>query len=286
MSRRPRPPCRPACRDPLPRRRRSPRRSTRDFRPDRGRLVAQPGRCWRPAATASRSSAPPAKGRSSRSRTAPPRSRRCSPPACPPARLIVSVGALAIPDVARLAVHAIDAGRRRGAADAARRLSRRHHRGRDLPLLRHGDRARRRAPDLRLYLYHFPDISGVPITPQVVRRLDERYPGIIAGVKDSRRRRRLHRGADAPLLAPLDLHRQRDPSARPDRRGRARHDLRPRQRHAAADARDGRRAHRLRPPGAAAGAAAGRRHPVAPAVHPLGQGGHRRRASATPSGAG
>lgn len=39
--------------------------------------------------------------------------------------------------------------------------------------------------DLRLYLYHFPDICGIPITPNVIRRLDERYPGIIAGVKDS-----------------------------------------------------------------------------------------------------
>src|SRR5690606_11076358 len=39
--------------------------------------------------------------------------------------------------------------------------------------------------DLRLYLYHFPDICGAPITPQVVRRLDERYGGQIAGVKDS-----------------------------------------------------------------------------------------------------
>jgi 4-hydroxy-tetrahydrodipicolinate synthase len=40
-------------------------------------------------------------------------------------------------------------------------------------------------PDPRLYLYHFPDICGVPVTPNVVRRLDERYPGIIAGIKDS-----------------------------------------------------------------------------------------------------
>jgi 4-hydroxy-tetrahydrodipicolinate synthase len=40
-------------------------------------------------------------------------------------------------------------------------------------------------PDLRLYLYHFPDISGVPVTPSVIRRLDERYPATIAGVKDS-----------------------------------------------------------------------------------------------------
>ena len=39
--------------------------------------------------------------------------------------------------------------------------------------------------DLRLCLYHFPDICGVPLTPRVIRRLDEAYPGIITGVKDS-----------------------------------------------------------------------------------------------------
>ncbi|MFT3989323.1 dihydrodipicolinate synthase family protein [Aestuariivirga sp.] len=39
--------------------------------------------------------------------------------------------------------------------------------------------------DLRLCLYHFPDICGVPLLPQVIRRLDEAYPGIITGIKDS-----------------------------------------------------------------------------------------------------
>lgn len=38
---------------------------------------------------------------------------------------------------------------------------------------------------LELFLYHFPAISGVAITTRVVRRLDERFPGIIAGIKDS-----------------------------------------------------------------------------------------------------
>lgn len=38
---------------------------------------------------------------------------------------------------------------------------------------------------LRLYLYHFPQMSGVPIRPAVVTRLAAAYPGIIAGVKDS-----------------------------------------------------------------------------------------------------
>lgn len=101
-----------------------------------------------------------------------------------PARVIVSIGALSIPDVTALATHALDQkvaglllmppcvyrggitedGTFRFFATVIDRVAR---------------------PDLKLYLYHFPDISGVPITPNVVRRLDERYPGQIAGVKDS-----------------------------------------------------------------------------------------------------
>ncbi len=38
---------------------------------------------------------------------------------------------------------------------------------------------------LELFFYHFPGICGVPITSSVVRSLDARYPGIIAGIKDS-----------------------------------------------------------------------------------------------------
>jgi 4-hydroxy-tetrahydrodipicolinate synthase len=39
--------------------------------------------------------------------------------------------------------------------------------------------------NLRLYLYHIPQTSVVPVTPTVVDTLVRRYPGIIAGVKDS-----------------------------------------------------------------------------------------------------
>jgi len=39
--------------------------------------------------------------------------------------------------------------------------------------------------NLRLYLYHFPQMSGVPITLSLIRRLRTRYPGIVAGLKDS-----------------------------------------------------------------------------------------------------
>jgi 4-hydroxy-tetrahydrodipicolinate synthase len=38
---------------------------------------------------------------------------------------------------------------------------------------------------IRLYLYHFPDISGAPVSSGVIRRLEENYSGIIAGIKDS-----------------------------------------------------------------------------------------------------
>lgn len=101
-----------------------------------------------------------------------------------PGRVILSVGALSIPDIARLARHALDQkvgglllmppcvyrggitedGTFRFYAAVIERIGR---------------------ADPRLLLYHFPDISGVPVTPQVIRRLDERYPGAIAGVKDS-----------------------------------------------------------------------------------------------------
>ena len=101
-----------------------------------------------------------------------------------PGRIVVSAGTAAIPDVVRLASHAT-AQRVEGVLLMPP------------PFYRSGiteeatfryfatviDRIA--SPDLRLYLYHFPDICGVPITPQVMRRLEERYPGTIAGVKDS-----------------------------------------------------------------------------------------------------
>lgn len=40
-------------------------------------------------------------------------------------------------------------------------------------------------PNLKLFLYHFPDITGISITPGLVRRLLEKFPGIVVGIKDS-----------------------------------------------------------------------------------------------------
>ena len=99
-------------------------------------------------------------------------------------RVVVSVSAMTLPEIARLARHATDAGvagvllmppfffreqiSAAGAfqfyASAIERIAR---------------------PDLRLVLYHFPDITGVSITPDLVRRLMEHFPGIVVGIKDS-----------------------------------------------------------------------------------------------------
>ena len=38
---------------------------------------------------------------------------------------------------------------------------------------------------LRVYLYHIPPVSNVPISLELIERLIARYPGIVAGVKDS-----------------------------------------------------------------------------------------------------
>ncbi len=38
---------------------------------------------------------------------------------------------------------------------------------------------------LRVYIYHIPQFSGVGVWPDVVRRLADAYPGVVAGVKDS-----------------------------------------------------------------------------------------------------
>jgi 4-hydroxy-tetrahydrodipicolinate synthase len=38
---------------------------------------------------------------------------------------------------------------------------------------------------LRIYLYHIPPVSQVPLSPALIERLLTRYPGVIAGIKDS-----------------------------------------------------------------------------------------------------
>jgi 4-hydroxy-tetrahydrodipicolinate synthase len=38
---------------------------------------------------------------------------------------------------------------------------------------------------LRVYLYHIPPVSQVPLSPALIERLRARYPDVIAGIKDS-----------------------------------------------------------------------------------------------------
>ena len=40
-------------------------------------------------------------------------------------------------------------------------------------------------PRLKVYLYHFPQMSAAPISPALIARLRRRYPDTIAGLKDS-----------------------------------------------------------------------------------------------------
>lgn len=40
-------------------------------------------------------------------------------------------------------------------------------------------------PGLRIYLYHIPPVSQVPLSIPLIQRLLDAYPGVIAGIKDS-----------------------------------------------------------------------------------------------------
>ncbi|AXC48428.1 dihydrodipicolinate synthase family protein [Paracoccus suum] len=40
-------------------------------------------------------------------------------------------------------------------------------------------------PALRLYMYHIPQTSGVPVTANLIARLREAFPGMVVGLKDS-----------------------------------------------------------------------------------------------------
>ena len=101
-----------------------------------------------------------------------------------PGRLVVSASALALADAAALARHAVALGTGpillmppwflRGATT-------------ETGVERFVGAAIERVADprLRILLYHFPDITGFAFTPALVRRLAERHPGIVVGIKDS-----------------------------------------------------------------------------------------------------
>ncbi|HSV82765.1 MAG TPA: dihydrodipicolinate synthase family protein [Ramlibacter sp.] len=101
----------------------------------------------------------------------------------PPARLLPGTGACALPDAIELTRHAV----RTGCAGALM-LPPFYYKGvSDEGLFRSFARVIDAVADerLRVFLYHIPAVSGVPLSLSLIERLLQAYPGIVAGIKDS-----------------------------------------------------------------------------------------------------
>ena len=101
----------------------------------------------------------------------------------PRERMLVGTGCCALTDTVRLTRHALSLG-----IPGILALPPFYYKNNsDEALFGSFDQVIQRVGDenFRLYLYHFPGLSGVPITPGLLDRLAAAYPGILAGVKDS-----------------------------------------------------------------------------------------------------
>ncbi|MGA2081353.1 MAG: dihydrodipicolinate synthase family protein [Holophaga sp.] len=101
----------------------------------------------------------------------------------PAARLIPGTGCCSIPETAALSAHAASLG-----CAGVLMLPPFYYKG--MPeegLYRHYAEVIERVGDarLRVYLYHIPPVSQVPVPPALVERLLKAYPGTLTGVKDS-----------------------------------------------------------------------------------------------------
>ena len=100
-----------------------------------------------------------------------------------PERLMVGTGCCALTDSVELTRHAVDAGCRR-----VLMLPPFYYKGMsDEGLFRSFAEVVERVgnPDLRVFLYHFPRLSGVPVTEGLIALLVDAFPEVVAGVKDS-----------------------------------------------------------------------------------------------------
>src|SRR5215471_11622659 len=100
-----------------------------------------------------------------------------------PARMMPGTGCCALPDSVRLTAHAMKLGCR-----GVLMLPPFYYKGvPDDGLFRSFAEVIERVGDrrLRIYLYHIPPVAQVPITLPLVERLLVRYPGQVAGMKDS-----------------------------------------------------------------------------------------------------
>ena len=101
----------------------------------------------------------------------------------PPHRLLIGTGALALPDATRLSKHATEHG-----VGGVLVLPPFHFTDiSDEGLIATYDQLIQGvdAPDLRLYFYHYPNLTQVPVSFFVIETLREQYPEQIAGIKDS-----------------------------------------------------------------------------------------------------
>ena len=100
-----------------------------------------------------------------------------------PARMVPGTGCCAITDSVRLTRHAVKLG-----CGGVLMLPPFYYKGvTDDGLFRNFAEIVERTGDsaLRIYLYHIPPVSNVPITLTLIERLLKAYPGVIAGAKDS-----------------------------------------------------------------------------------------------------
>ena len=100
-----------------------------------------------------------------------------------PARMMPGTGACALTDTVRLTGHAVKAG-----CGGVLMLPPFYYKGvSDDGLFRSFAEVIERVADVRLrvYVYHIPPVSQVPITLPLIERLLKAYPGTVAGVKDS-----------------------------------------------------------------------------------------------------
>jgi 4-hydroxy-tetrahydrodipicolinate synthase len=100
-----------------------------------------------------------------------------------PKRMMPGTGCCSIPDTVRLTSHAL-----KGGVGGVLMLPPFYYKGvSDEGLFRSFARVIDRVGDdrLRIYLYHFPQMSAVPISIDLVGRLRDAFPGIVVGMKDS-----------------------------------------------------------------------------------------------------
>ena len=100
-----------------------------------------------------------------------------------PQRMMPGTGCCALSDSVRLSEHAVKLG-----VAGVLMLPPFYYKGvSDEGLYRNFSEVVQRVGDarLRVYLYHIPPVSNVPITLKLIERLLKAYPGTIAGLKDS-----------------------------------------------------------------------------------------------------